>query len=161
MRRADREIKDLSEIKRIIGVAKIVHLGLVDGGRPYVVPLHYGFNLSEEALTLYMHGAKEGRKLDAIRANGAAFVELECDVDLVSGGDVPCRYGSYYASVMGEGEAIVVSDEREKIRGIELLMRNQTQRDFEVTPAMASAVTVIKVVVPMDSLTAKGRLMPR
>lgn len=161
MRRADREIKDLSEIKRIIGVAKIVHLGLVDGGRPYVVPLHYGFDLSDEALTLYMHGAKEGRKLDAIRANGTAFVELECDVDLVSGGDVPCRYGSYYASVMGEGEAIVVSDEREKIRGIELLMRNQTQRDFEVTPAMASAVTVIKVVVPMDSLTAKGRLMPR
>lgn len=138
-----------------------MHLGLVDEGHPYVVPLHYGYTLSDEALTLYAHGAREGRKLDVIRANDTAFVELECDVSLVSGGNVPCRYGSYYASVMGEGKASVVEDECEKILGIELLMKNQTQRDFEVTPAMAGAVTVIKVVVPRVSLTAKGRMMPR
>jgi nitroimidazol reductase NimA-like FMN-containing flavoprotein (pyridoxamine 5'-phosphate oxidase superfamily) len=161
VRRADRRIESPEEIERILSEAKVMHLGLIDEGRPYVVPLHYGYKLSDEALTLYAHGAREGRKLDVIRANGTAFVELECDVSIVSGGDVPCRYGSYYASVMGQGEASVVEDVREKILGIELLMRNQTQRDFEVTPAMAGAVAVVKVVVPRGSLSAKGRMMPR
>jgi putative ATPase len=48
-------------------------------------------------------------------------------------------------------------DADEKVLGIELLMRNQTGRDFEVTPQMASAVAVIRVRVPMESLTAKSR----
>ena len=165
MRRADRELTDVADIKRIVAEAKVLHLGLVDDGRPYVVPLHYGFDLTDDALTFYMHGAREGRKLDVIRANPTAFVELDCDVEQVSGGDVPCRYGSLYASVMGEGEACVLEDADEKVRGIELLMQNQAGRDFEnqtgrdfaVTPQMAAAVSVIRVRVPMGAVTAKSR----
>ena len=157
MRRADRELTDIADIKRIVAEAKVLHLGLVDDGRPYVVPLHYGFDLTDDALTFYMHGAREGRKLDVIRANPTAFVELDCDVEQVSGGDVPCRYGSLYASVMGEGEACVLEDADEKVRGIELLMQNQTGRDFAVTPQMAAAVSVIRVRVPMGAVTAKSR----
>ena len=157
MRRADRELTDIADIKRIVAEAKVLHLGLVDDGRPYVVPLHYGFDLIDDALTFYMHGAREGRKLDVIRANPTAFVELDCDVELVSGGDVPCRYGSLYASVMGEGEACVLEDAGEKVRGLGLLMQNQTGRDFAVTPQMAAAVSVIRVRVPMGAVTAKSR----
>ena len=157
MRRKDREITDLNEILSIVERAKILHLGLFDGEYPYVVPLHYGLEWGEGDLTLWCHGAREGRKLDVIRANPTAFVELDCDVEQVSGGDVPCRYGSLYASVMGEGEACVLEDAGEKVRGIELLMRNQTGRDFAVTPQMAAAVSVIRVRVPMGAVTAKSR----
>jgi nitroimidazol reductase NimA-like FMN-containing flavoprotein (pyridoxamine 5'-phosphate oxidase superfamily) len=156
MRRSDREVTDIDAIERIVASAKVLHLGLVDDGRPYVVPLHYGYRLADGALTFYMHGAREGRKLDVIRANPRAFVELDCDVEQVGEGDVACRYGSLYASVMGEGEACVLEDADEKVLGIELLMRNQTGRDFEVTPQMASAVAVIRVRVPMEALTAKS-----
>ena len=154
MRRADRELTDVADIRRIVAEAKVLHLGLVDDGRPYVVPLHYGFDLTDDALTFYMHGAREGRKLDVIRANPTAFVELDCDVEQVSGGDVPCRYGSLYASVMGEG---VLEDADEKVRGLGLLMQNQTGRDFAVTPQMAAAASVIRVRVPMGAVTAKSR----
>ena len=91
MRRTDREITDSTEIRGILERAKIVHLGMVDGGRPYVVPLHYGFEWDEGDLTLWCHGAREGRKLDVLRVNHTVFVEIDCDAELAPGGDVACR----------------------------------------------------------------------
>ncbi len=162
VRRADRAITDRHKIERILSQAKIVHLGLVDAGRPYVVPLHYCYEYSANALTLYMHSAREGRKLDVIAASPTCFVELECDVDLDDGGEapyeIPCRYGSFYSSVMGDGTAGIVTDPAEKIHALELLMEQQSGRQFAITAPMAESVAVIKVVVPADRLTAKAHV---
>ncbi len=156
MRRKDREIKDMDQILDIAGRAKILRLGLMDDdGWPYIVPLNYGFEAVDGSLVFYMHSAKEGHKLELIRRNPKVCVELECDTGLVSGGDVPCRYGLTYASVIGWGTAELVEDEQEKIRGLELLMKNQTGRDFEMDGRMASTVAVLKAVVPR--FTAKAR----
>ena len=66
MRRSDRQITDESEIRDIVECARIVHLGMIDGTRPYVVPLHYGCEWHEDGLTLWCHGAREGRKIDPV-----------------------------------------------------------------------------------------------
>lgn len=158
MRRADREITDKAEIRSILERAKVLHLGMIDGSRPYVVPLHYGFEWGEDGLALWCHGAREGRKLDVLRANPTAFVEIDCDAELAPGGDVACKWGSYYASVMGDGVATIVEDPDEKARGLRCLMRTQTGRDFEVTPQMAAAVCVLRIDVPQVS--AKARMKP-
>ncbi len=158
MRRADREITDLSEIEAILKKARFLHLGLVDGTAPYVVPLHFGYRLDGDKLTLYMHSALEGRKLDLIRANPQAFAEIDVDETPISGGDVPCKYGAAFASVMGAGTATIVSDPQEKIAGLELLMRNQTGRDFAFTEQMAAMVQVIRLDV--EVLTAKRKPLP-
>ena len=158
MRRHDREIKDLNEIEKILGKAEILHLGLVDDGYPYVVPLHYGYEMTEGKLTFYMHGAKQGYKLDLIRKNPHVFIELECDVSQIPGGDIPCRYGSSFASVMGRGNAEIVEGAAEKIHGLKALMQNQTGREFEITEKMTGTVSVIKVTVP--EFTLKGARMP-
>ena len=155
MRRTDREITDEKKIAEILDSAKILHLGMVDGGRPYVLPLHYGYEFINGDLVFYMHGAKEGRKLDVLRAEPAVCVELECGVELVSGGEIPCRYGSLYASLIAEGRAEFVENEAEKLHALELLMRNQTGRSFSFSRAMAASVTVIKVTA--HSYSAKGR----
>ena len=157
MRRKDREIKELQEILRIIDKAKILHLGLFDGDYPYIVPLHYGYAYEEDTqeLMFYMHGAKEGHKLDLIKMNPNACIELECDIEPVSGGEIPCRYGSAYASVFGKGQVEIVEDVPEKVKGLKLLMKNQTGREFEIDERMASSVSVIKVSV--SEFTAKSR----
>ena len=155
MRRKDREITEINDILKIIEKAKILHLGLFDREYPYVVPLHYGFEFVNGTLLFFMHSAREGHKLDLIRGNPNVCVELECDIELVSGGDVPCKYGSTFASVIGRGEAKLVDDEQEKIRGLKLLMKNQTGRDFEIDSKMASCVEIIKVTVL--NFTAKAR----
>lgn len=158
MRRKDREITDLKTIESILAHARVLHLGLSDHDIPYVVPMHYGYTLTDGRLTFYLHSAREGRKLDILRANPNVFVALETDVTPISGGDKPCGYGAAYASVMGGGRAALVEDAAEKARALALLMRAQTGREFAVTEEMAAGVAVIRV--DIDRFTAKGRPTP-
>ena len=155
MRRKDREIVDHDRIDEILATAKVLHLGLVDEGRPYVVPLHYGYEWVEDALVLWCHGARTGRKMEAIKSGGPAFVELECDVEGISGGDVACNYGSAYASVMGDASVRLVEDVTEKTHGLKVLMRTQTGRDFDIPAERTKAVAVLRIDVP--HVTAKSR----
>lgn len=155
MRRKDREVTNLEDILSILDKAKILHLGLFDGEFPYVVPLHYGYEYKDESLVFYMHCAGEGHKLDLIRSNPQACIELECDVELVSGDQIPCQYGSTYASLIGRGIAEILRDKEEKCKALSLLMNHQTGKAFEINEKMASTVEVIKVVV--DEFSAKSR----
>ena len=155
MRRKDREVTDTDEILQIVEKAKVLHLGMFDSGYPYVLPLHYGYEYADGCLILYLHCAREGHKLDLIKADPRVCVELECDVEPLSGGEVPCRYGAAFASVVGRGRAEVLSDVQEKVKGLTLLMKHQTGKEFTIDEQMASAVEVIKVVV--SELTAKCR----
>ncbi|AIW90285.1 5-nitroimidazole antibiotic resistance protein [Treponema sp. OMZ 838] len=155
MRRSDREVTDYQQIYTIIEKAKVVHIGMIDNDHPYVVPMQYGFIFTDGRLTLYVHCAKEGRKLDILKKNPCVFIELETDVAIVSGGDIPCKYGSEYASVMGDGTAVIVEDVAEKISGLRLMMKTQSGRDFEITEQMAASVTVLRIDVPY--ITAKSR----
>lgn len=158
MRRSDREVTNINEILKTVDKAKILHLGLWDGEYPYVVPLHYGYEWKDGMFAFFLHSAGEGHKLDLIRNHPQVCVELECDVKLVSGGEIPCRYGCAYRSVIGRGRAEIVRNGAEKIRGLSLLMRNQTGRDFTIDEKMAESVVVIKVCV--KDFTAKAKDMP-
>ncbi len=155
MRRADREVTDAGKIREILENAKIVHIGMVDDGRPYVVPMHYGYQYENGVLTLYMHGAKEGRKCDILAKNPQVFIEIETDVEDASGGDIPCNYGAFYASIMGDGKTAILTDTAEKVEALQILMRTQTKREFVITEQMSRNVQVFRVIVP--HLTAKCR----
>lgn len=157
MRRKDREITRIEDILSIVDRAKVLRLGLFDDNFPYIVPLHFGYEYAEGKLIFYMHSAKEGHKLDLIRRNQNVCIELDCDTELMSGGDIPCSYSSSFASLIGRGLAEIVDDEQEKVRGLYLLMKNQTGREFEITTQMASAVAVIKIVVCDFSAKSKPK----
>ena len=94
-------------------------------------------------------------ELDLIRSNPNVCIEVESDVELISGGDVACKYGASFASVIGHGRAELTEDVQEKIRGLSLFMKNQTGREFNINEEMASTVEVIKVVI--SEFTAKSR----
>ncbi len=155
MRRKDREVADRKEVEAILRRAKVLRLALFDEDYPYITPLHYGFLFDEGNLVFYMHGALQGRKLELIRRNPNVCVELDCDVEPISGGDVACRYGSQYASIVARGRAAVVEAPEEKRKGLKLLMANQTGRDFEFGAKELSMVAVIRVAV--ERWTAKAR----
>ena len=157
MTRREREVTDLEEIIGILDRAKIVHVGMVDGDRPYVVPMNYGYIMTEGKLTLYLHGAPRGRKLDVLRANPNVFVEIDTDI-IPFEGEVACKYGLCYSSIMGEGVAEIVEETEQKKRALSLLMKTQTGKDFEFDDKMVSVVSVIKIEVA--EYTAKKRPMP-
>jgi len=155
MRRKDRELIEIRDIVKIIEKAKVLHLGLFDGEYPYIVPLHYGYKYVDETIIFYMHAAQKGHTLDLIRNNPNVCIELECGIEPVSGGDVPCKYGSAYSSVIAKGKAEFVDQPVEKIKGLQSIMNHQTSREFEIDDEMASSVEVIRVTA--YEITAKSR----
>ena len=158
MTRRERQITDRTEILDILDRALIVHVGLVDGDEPYVVPMNYGYTMTEDGtLCLYLHGAPQGRKLDLMRKNPKVFIEMECDVQPFTG-DVACKYGTAYKSLMGRGKAVILEDPQEKMRALSLFMKTQTGGDFEFNERLVKVVSLIRIDVA--EYTAKRRPMP-
>lgn len=153
----EREVTDINEIIAILDRAKIVHVGMIDADEPYVVPMNYGYTMTDEVLTLYLHSALKGRKLDIIRENPKVFIEIDCDIEPFEG-EKACHYGITYSSVMGLGKAEIVDDIEEKKQAMTYLMKTQTGKNFEFNEKMVNIVSVIKITVPQ--LTAKKRPKP-
>ena len=155
--RRELEVTDKQEMIEILDKCKIVHIAMVDDGEPYVVPLNYGYTMEEDQLTLYLHGALKGRKIDVMRKNPKVFFEMNCDV-VPFDGKIACQFGTSYSSIMGRGEAEILEDVEEKKAGLSLFMKGQTGMDFEFTDKMVSAVSVIRIKV--KDYTAKKRPHP-
>jgi len=159
MTRRELEITERSEILDILDRSMIVHIGLVDGDEPYVVPMNYGYTMEEDGtLVLYLHGATQGRKLDLMRKNPKVFFEMECDVQQFEG-DVACRYGTAYKSLMGRGRAVIVEDPAEKMKCLSLFMKTQTGKDFEFNEKLVKVVSIIRIEA-LD-YTAQQRKTPK
>ncbi len=157
MTRRERQIFDIDKILEILKKSKVVHIGMVDGDEPYVVPMNYGYTYENEKLTLWLHGATTGRKLDVIRKNPKVFFEMECDL-IPFEGDVACKYGLSYSSLMGKGIATIIEDSEEKQKALSLLMKTQVDMDFQFNEKLASVVGIIKIEV--SEFTAKHRPLP-
>ena len=158
MTKRERQVTDEKQILQILDTAMVLHLGLAVNNEPYVVPLNYGYTMEDGKLTLYMHSALRGKKLDMIRENPNVFFEIDCDMEPFGEGDIPCQYGMVYSSVMGKGKATIVEDVEEKIRAMKVLMKTQTQKDFQFNDRLVSIVAVIRIDVA--EYTAKHRPLP-
>ena len=157
MTKRELQITDLNEIKAILDHARVLHLGMAVDNEPYVVPMNYGYCLEGDKLTLYLHSAVQGKKIDMMKANSKVFFELDCDW-VPFEGEKPCQYGLSYSSVMGRGEAVLVEDVEEKMKAMTVLMKTQTGRDFSFNEKLVSIVAVVRIDVA--EYTAKHRPVP-
>ena len=157
MTKRELQITDLQQIRAILDTAKVLRLGLAVNNEPYVVPMNYGYTMEEGRLTLYLHSAVRGKKLDMLRANPNVFFELDCDLKPFDGVK-PCQYGLSYSSIMGRGEAVLVEDAEEKMKAMTILMKTQTCSDFSFNEELVSIVAVVRIDVA--EYTAKHRPIP-
>lgn len=151
------EVVEMDEVLKILDTCKILHLGMVDGDEPYVVAMNYGYVMEDGELTLYLHGAVRGRKLDVLRANPKVYFEMSCDVTPFEG-KTACQYGVAYSYLKGKGAAEIVEDVEEKKKGLAILMKTQSGKDFEFTDRLVGIVSVIKIKV--FQYDAKHRPLP-
>ena len=159
MTKRELQITDEAQIRKILDTAKVLNLGLAVDNEPYVVPMNYGYAMDGEGkLTVYLHSALKGKKLDMIRQNPRVFFELDCDLTPFEG-KLPCQYGLSYSSVMGRGTATIVEDVEEKQKALTLLMKTQTEKDFSFNERLVSIVAVIRIDVA--EYTAKHRPLPQ
>ena len=150
MRRADKEITDPDELHRILDEALVLHLGMVDDGRPYVVPL----NFAREGDELWLHCASEGRKLDCLRRQPSVCVEVERLIQITSGPTACGNWTSHFESVIGFGTATVSSDDEHKLHAMQTIMGKYSgKQDWEFSPETLAKIVIVRV--NLESLTGK------
>ncbi|MGN1167056.1 MAG: pyridoxamine 5'-phosphate oxidase family protein [Lachnospiraceae bacterium] len=147
MRRKDREVTGTEEIRQILDRFKVCRIGLVDAGKPYIIPVNMAYEFIEDRLIIYFHCAKEGKKIDLIRKNATVGFEMDQEIGLTEG-NTPCQYSYRYVSIIGSGTASFVEDEKEKAAALTKIMKHQTGKDFtefDENPNLLSAVCIIRV----------------
>lgn len=159
MRLHKREIHDPEIIKEILEECDIVRIGAQDREGMFIIPVNYGYEFSESGkdmhLTLFIHGAGEGRKADAFSVCPDAAVEMDCRHGLITG-DYTCSYSYSYRSIMGNGKVRRAADEQEKIYGLTKIMEHMApDAEIEFSPSMLERTEVY--IIEMERFTAKER----
>lgn len=151
MRRHDREIKELSEIRELVDHCDTLRLGFCDGDTPYVVPLSFGWEESGGIFTFYVHGAKQGRRHELAKKAVKVCVELDaCHGFVESVGGLTADYESF----IGIGEIMTVTGD-EAVKGLTLLCRHC---GFDAMPCNQKVVDMTCVEkISVSDFTAKRR----
>ena len=151
MRRQDKLITDRTEQLRILDDAKVLRVGLIDGDRPYVVPMNFG----RDGDDLWLHATSaSGLKLDCIKAHPQVCIEADHLIRMVIGPSACGHWTSHYLSVIGFGTAEIVEDYALKIQGLTAIMRKYSGReDWDFEEAQLSKTAVIRI--RLESLTGK------
>ena len=156
MRRKDREITDPEKIDEIIARCTCCRLGFCDRGQPYIVPLSFGTAVENGRRVFYFHSAREGRKIDLIRAGGVVGFEMDTHYKL-NEAEQACGYSARFQSVIGTGTVSFVEDPAAKKAALERIMAHLTGRtgwDFPDETAEATCIFRLEV----EELSCKEHL---
>lgn len=149
MRRKDKEITDRQQIEEILNKAEIIRLAMVDNGLPYIVAMNFAYVDG----FIYMHSAKEGRKIDILMKENTIAFQTDTGAELVMKEEA-CSCGMRYMSVFGTGKAVLIDEKEEKTRALDAIMNKHTGRTgFEYSEKVFERTLVIKVEI--ESMTGK------
>lgn len=150
MRKAQREIGDPERIRAVMAEAQVCRIGMCDGAEPYVVPMNFG--LGEGCL--YLHCAREGRKIEILRRNDRVCFEMDL-LRQIRQAATGCGWTARFASVIGTGRAVFVEDPEEKRRGLDRIMVHYAGEagPFDYPPENLARTLVLRI--DIESLTGK------
>ena len=159
MRLHKREIHAPEIFREILEECEVVRLGLQDEEGMFIVPVNFGYDLIIEnekpMLSLYIHGAGEGRKADAFAADPRVAVEMDCCHEIITG-DYTCSYSYAYRSIMGNGVIRKLEDPEEKVYGLAKIMEHLApEAKIEFSETMLDRTEVFRIDV--KSFTGKER----
>jgi nitroimidazol reductase NimA-like FMN-containing flavoprotein (pyridoxamine 5'-phosphate oxidase superfamily) len=148
MRRKEREITDRTEIEAIIRSANLMHIALADGDMPFLVPVFYGF----DGTALYFHSSKVGTKIEIIKRNNNICFEISVNHGIIEN-EIACDFEVKHKTVIGIGKAVFTTDEAEKIKGLDLIVAQFTDKKFDYPKSNLQHTAVIRI--DIDSIKGK------
>ncbi|KNZ40360.1 pyridoxamine 5'-phosphate oxidase family protein [Acetobacterium bakii] len=145
MRRANRKVTELEELLEIINGSKVCRVGMVDNGKPYVIPMNFGYQVVDEAITIYLHGAQEGRKIEVMKSNSQICIEIDTIKEIVTG-ENGCNYSCHFESFIGNGEAVFLDAEKDKVHALDAIMKRQTEQEgFNYDKRVMAQTEIIEI----------------
>jgi nitroimidazol reductase NimA-like FMN-containing flavoprotein (pyridoxamine 5'-phosphate oxidase superfamily) len=116
VRRKDKEITDGAALRRLLGETEYVTLAMAKGNQPYLVSLSIGYD--GERNCVYFHCARDGKKLDYLRANDAVWGQALRDYGYKQ---EECSH--VYATVQFYGRVRFQESREEKLHAFRVMAR--------------------------------------
>jgi hypothetical protein len=155
MKRKDKEIIDKKLMVSIIKRSSVCRVAMCWQDEPYIIPMNFGFLDN----CLYLHSAREGRKLNILQNNDQVCVEFDVDVELVPS-QKACKTSMKYKSVLIFGRAVILKDITEKRNALDIIMQYYYQHDsqsiFHYPEDVLEKTIIIKVKI--EKMTGKESL---
>lgn len=144
-------IEDKQRIESIIGRCDVCFVGMTDlEGRPYVIPMNFGYKDG----TLYLHSGPEGGKIKMLERNNNVCITFSLGHKLVCQHErVACSYSMRSESAVCRGKVEFVEDTDEKRKALDIIMRHYTDNETGYSDPAVRNVKVWKV--PVDQMTGK------
>lgn len=156
MRRKDREVSDINEILRIMKDCDDAVLAFNDEVAPYILAVNFGVSENAGEITLYIHGAIEGKKYDYLKDGAAVSFQMSTNHKLIM--DKERGYCTMnYESIIGRGEVYELHDYDDKEAALEVLVQKYhiPSEKFVYARAAIPRTRVFKICV--KDLTCKAK----
>ena len=143
-------IQNREEIDEIIRSCKTCWLAMSENNFPYVLPMNFAL----DGDSVVLHSAQSGRMWETIKANPQVCINWIVGEELAwQDVKVGCSYRVKSKSVLVEGKVEFVNDFDEKIRCLQLLMAQYSDREFKFSRPAVENVGILKVKI--EKITAK------
>jgi len=138
-----RSISVHNELLDVIGRCLWCHVAMVDSdGKPYVIPMNFGFKDD----IIYLHGAGNGKKIDILTKNPAVCINFSTDHLLrYQNENVACSWSMKYRSVIAYGNVEFIENAEQKESALHLVMARYAKQNFKFNPPSIREVMVMKV----------------
>ncbi len=149
MRKSNQEITDRSVLEEILSLSKVCRIAVNDQDTPYLIPVNFGYHGN----CIFIHSAKEGKKMDLLTRNTKVTFEVEHTADVIPH-EKACKWAALYRSVVGHATVEIITDFEQKKEGLAIIMSHYGAPDrSEFDEKEVSSVVILKLVI--ESMTGK------
>jgi nitroimidazol reductase NimA-like FMN-containing flavoprotein (pyridoxamine 5'-phosphate oxidase superfamily) len=136
-------IEERHIIDDIIIRNKVCYVGMTDvDNMSYVLPMNFGY--SDD--TIYLHSAMEGRSVESLKKDPRVCITFCTDATLAyQNEEVACSYRMQASSVICRGKVVFIEDFDEKVKALDIIMKQYSDRNFTYSAPAVMGVLVWKV----------------
>lgn len=147
------------ETSEILAAGSVAHVGFVDDGMPYVIPLSYHYD-AETPDKIYLHGAQRSRAMDLL-ATGAPMCLTVTLTDGLVYSRKAMNHSINYRSVVMFGKGKDVTGEAEKFELFDKMVQRyfpgrNVGEHYNAPPSADLGITAL-VEVDIEEWNAKAR----
>ncbi len=122
---------------------------MVKGSIPYIIPMNFGY----DGRSIFLHSAREGRKIAFLTSGNSVCFEMETEVSLLSNTTRACSWSAQFKSVIGYGSITELTAPEEMTHGLDQIMAHYSSEAWEYPQGALSTLRVWKLTI--DSVTGK------
>lgn len=147
------------ETSEILSAGSVAHVGFVDDGMPYVIPLSYHYD-SETPDKIYLHGARRSRAMDLLASGGPMCLTVTLTDALVYSRKA-MNHSINYRSVVLFGKGHDIVDEDKKFELFDKMVQRyfpgrKVGEHYNAPPSADLGITAL-VEVDIEEWNAKAR----